>query len=71
VLEYEEDADKITITTTGRTFYKGDILIGADGIHSHVRTLISKHIEKIDGPLSKDLNNCKFSFNTSIIIPSR
>lgn len=68
--EYEEDADKITITTSGGTFYTGDILVGADGIHSRVRTLIAKRIEKIDEPLSKELNNCKCSFYTSTIIPS-
>ncbi|KAF9432287.1 hypothetical protein BGZ76_011019 [Entomortierella beljakovae] len=38
VLRYEEVNDKVIVHCVDGTTYKGDILLGADGVHSRVRT---------------------------------
>ncbi|KAL1879477.1 hypothetical protein Plec18167_003934 [Paecilomyces lecythidis] len=57
VTGYQQEADGITVTVSNGTVYQGDILVGADGIHSHVRTLLSKNIGETNETLSKEINN--------------
>lgn len=42
VVGYEETDDGVTITTQNGETYHGDILVGADGIHSTVRQLMAE-----------------------------
>jgi 2-polyprenyl-6-methoxyphenol hydroxylase-like FAD-dependent oxidoreductase len=37
VEKVEMTDDGVVVTTSDKSFYKGDILVGADGIHSSVR----------------------------------
>ncbi|GAD94132.1 hypothetical protein ATEG_05898 [Paecilomyces variotii No. 5] len=57
VIEYQQDTDGIAVTIADGTSYQGDILVGTDGIHSHVRTLLSKHIGEVNETLSTEINN--------------
>ncbi|KAJ9296677.1 hypothetical protein DTO271G3_4876 [Paecilomyces variotii] len=65
VLEYDQDADGVVVTTSAGVSYRGDILVGADGIHSQIRTLMSKHSEETKEPLSKETNNSTISPNNT------
>lgn len=40
IVGYEEADDGVTVTTQNGEQYHGDILVGADGIHSTVRELM-------------------------------
>ncbi|KAJ9205744.1 hypothetical protein DTO021D3_1334 [Paecilomyces variotii] len=57
VIEYDQDADGVVVTTSAGVSCRGDILVGADGIHSHIRTLMSKHTRETKEPLSRETNN--------------
>ncbi|KAI9923864.1 hypothetical protein ASPWEDRAFT_38644 [Aspergillus wentii DTO 134E9] len=49
VTAYEETTDGIIVTTADGITHRGDVLIGADGIHSRVRQLMAEHIS-LDNP---------------------
>ncbi|KAL1964470.1 hypothetical protein VTN77DRAFT_6896 [Rasamsonia byssochlamydoides] len=56
VVSYEEDSDGIIVTTADGRSFRGDILIGADGIHSRVRAVMSERIRKENHALSKEID---------------
>lgn len=41
----EQDSDGVTVSLTDGTSHRCDLLVGADGIGSHVRTLAFEHVE--------------------------
>lgn len=46
VADVEQDNEGVTVTTVDGRSFRGDILIGADGVHSKVRDLISMELQK-------------------------
>ncbi|KAF4309032.1 putative FAD binding domain protein [Botryosphaeria dothidea] len=52
---YQETEDGVSVTTTRGDVFHGTILIGADGIHSHVRAQIADEISTTQPELSKEL----------------
>lgn len=55
VVGYEETGDAITIRTDKGRLCQGSILIGADGIHSHIRTVMAEKIRPANPALAQDL----------------
>ncbi|KAJ9285879.1 hypothetical protein DTO027B5_3094 [Paecilomyces variotii] len=55
VVGYEETGDTITIRTDKGRLCQGSILIGADGIHSHIRTVMAEKIRPANPALAQDL----------------
>ncbi|KAL4953547.1 hypothetical protein BDW69DRAFT_200095 [Aspergillus filifer] len=55
VVDYEETTEGVTVITQDGQSHRGDILVGADGIHSQVRKLIADKIRPIDPTASKEL----------------
>ncbi|KAL4793129.1 hypothetical protein BDV19DRAFT_380412 [Aspergillus venezuelensis] len=55
VVDYEETAEGVTVITQDGHSHRGQILVGADGIHSQVRQLIADKIRPVDPTASKDL----------------
>ncbi|KAB2577963.1 putative fad binding domain protein [Lasiodiplodia theobromae] len=52
---YTESENGITVkTSTGETI-EGSILVGSDGIHSHVRTLMADEVAKTEPDLAKEI----------------
>lgn len=55
VESYTESENDITVkTSTGETI-EGSILVGSDGIHSHVRTLMADEIAKTEPDVAKEI----------------
>ncbi|KAL1880546.1 hypothetical protein VTK73DRAFT_5559 [Phialemonium thermophilum] len=55
IRDFEETDDGVSVTTdTGETIH-GSILIGADGIHSTVRQIMSRSLEKTDPEAARNL----------------
>lgn len=55
VQSLSQDSDGVTVTCTDGSGFRGDILVGADGVHSTVRRLISpelskRHVGDVNGP---------------------
>ncbi|KAJ5118781.1 hypothetical protein N7526_010418 [Penicillium atrosanguineum] len=68
VVEYEETAEGIILTTENGARHHGHILIGADGIHSKVRQLMADNIGVTNPNLARKINeaftseyNCIFA----------
>ncbi|KAJ9369296.1 hypothetical protein DTO282E5_5958 [Paecilomyces variotii] len=55
VVGYEETGDAITIRTDKGRLCQGSILIGADGIHSHIRIVMAEKIRPANPALAQDL----------------
>ncbi|KAL4742467.1 hypothetical protein BDV11DRAFT_211152 [Aspergillus similis] len=55
VVAYEETDDGVIVTTQDGKTHRGHILVGADGIHSHVRGQMAQRISKTDPALGKEL----------------
>lgn len=53
---YEETAEGVILTTEDGEQHRGDILIGADGIHSEIRKLMAQKIGVVDQILAKEIN---------------
>ena len=52
--------DEVLVRTTDRTLYRGDILVGADGIHSAIRTEMWRLANKMSpGWIPSDEHQCK------------
>lgn len=56
LLSYTEDDDGITVVTDTGESIRGNILIGADGIHSAVRRMMAQAYEKESADIAKDLS---------------
>jgi 2-polyprenyl-6-methoxyphenol hydroxylase-like FAD-dependent oxidoreductase len=56
VVGYEETSDGIIVMTQNGEQHYGDILIGADGVHSNVRQLMAEKISMVDENLAKRIN---------------
>ncbi|OMP89350.1 Zeaxanthin epoxidase, chloroplastic [Diplodia seriata] len=52
---YEQTEDGVSVTTNDGRVVQGSILVGADGIHSHVRGLMADEISKTDSVLAGEL----------------
>lgn len=68
MIKYDQDADGVVVTTSAGVSCRGDILVGADGIHSHIRTLMSKHTRETKEPLSRETNNSTVSPNNKLTL---
>jgi 2-polyprenyl-6-methoxyphenol hydroxylase-like FAD-dependent oxidoreductase len=56
IVSYEEESDsRIVVTTSDGRSFQGDILIGADGVHSRVRALMSDRISPTNQALSREI----------------
>ncbi|GME30195.1 putative FAD binding domain protein [Neofusicoccum parvum] len=55
VESYDETDEGVTVTTSNGESFSGSILIGADGIHSRVRTLMADQISKTQPDLATEL----------------
>lgn len=55
VTKYDEMADGIIVTTQDGETHRGDILIGADGIHSRVREVMAQKTSESDPEQSKEI----------------
>lgn len=55
--------DGVTVKTSDGATYKGDILVGADGIHSAVRGEMWRIANEVaPGWIPSDEHNCEFKF---------
>lgn len=60
--------DGVVVITSDKSSYKGDILIGADGIHSKVREEMWRLANKMSpGWIPSDEHICWFSYILSIV----
>jgi len=73
VTEIEQDESGATVHCKDGSTYTGDIVVGADGVHSAVKGLMQQHIEKSHpGTTEKDSNgvsaeyNCIFGIGNSV-----
>ncbi|KGO78275.1 Monooxygenase, FAD-binding [Penicillium italicum] len=71
VVEYEETAQGITVTTEDGEQHHGHILIGADGIHSKVRKLMADKISVTNQARAKEINEAFKSEYNCIFAVSR
>lgn len=55
VVSYAQTETGVEVTVSDGSVHHGDILIGADGIHSRVRGLMAKEIGKDDPDLSQEI----------------
>lgn len=55
IKDFVETDDGVTVTTENGETIEGSILIGADGIHSTIRELMAKSLEKTDPDAAKNL----------------
>ncbi|KAF4546159.1 FAD binding domain containing protein [Lasiodiplodia theobromae] len=55
IQSYQETEKGVSVTTNDGQVVHGSILVGADGIHSHVRGLMADVISKTDPVLAKEL----------------
>ncbi|EOD43599.1 putative fad binding domain protein [Neofusicoccum parvum UCRNP2] len=55
VASYTESEDGITVVTSTGESIKGSILVGSDGIHSHVRNLMADEVAKTQPELEKEI----------------
>lgn len=64
VCQIEHNDNGVVVECQDGSKYSGDIVVGADGIHSTVRTFMQEHIEKISpGKTNKDKNSITAEYN--------
>lgn len=55
IISYEESDEEVTVTLNSGTKHRGNLLIGADGVHSKVRDLMADKIDQIDESLANNI----------------
>ncbi|GME27080.1 Monooxygenase FAD-binding protein [Neofusicoccum parvum] len=58
VCSYEETESGVTVTVSDGSTYEGTILVGADGVHSKTRKLMSEKLRPKNKELWKNLQEC-------------
>ncbi|KAJ5689708.1 hypothetical protein N7462_004100 [Penicillium macrosclerotiorum] len=71
VVAYEETPEGVIVTTEDGEKHQGHILIGADGIHSKVRKLMTDKIGVVDQSLASEINEAFTSEYNCIFAVSR
>ncbi|KAK7699726.1 hypothetical protein SLS64_011499 [Diaporthe eres] len=71
VASYVESAEGVEVTTESGEVLKGDILIGADGVHSHIRNLLADKIDATDAAAAKKIRECYVSTYHAIFATSK
>ncbi|PWY92291.1 FAD/NAD(P)-binding domain-containing protein [Aspergillus heteromorphus CBS 117.55] len=71
VVAYDETTDGVVVTTADGNPHRGDILIGADGIHSRVRQLMAEKIHQTDRVASEKITKAFTSEYKCIFAVSR
>lgn len=66
VVSYEEHDDGVVVTTSDGRSFRGDVLVGADGIHSIVRAVMSERISRINHALSTEIDQGEIAFSSSL-----
>lgn len=71
VASFIESAEGVEVTTESGEVLKGDVLIGADGVHSHIRGLLADKIEATDAAAAQRMRECYVSTYHAIFATSR
>lgn len=71
VVSFTESENGVEVTTTHGEILKGDVLIGADGIHSSIRRLLAVKIESLDAPAAQEMREGFVSTYHCIFATSR
>lgn len=58
IASYKESDNGVTVYTSTGESIQGSILVGSDGIHSQVRTLMAQEVGKTEPELEKEINEC-------------
>lgn len=68
---FVESAEGVEVTTESGETFKGDVLLGADGVHSHIRRLLADKIEGTDAAAAQRMRECYVSTYHAIFATSR
>lgn len=71
VASFVESAEGVEVTTESGEILKGDILLGADGVHSHVRSLLAEKLDSTDAAAAQKMRECYVSTYHAIFATSR
>lgn len=71
VASFVESAEGVEVTTESGEVVRGDILIGADGVHSHIRSVLADKIEGTDGAAAQRMRECFVSSYHAVFATSR
>ncbi|POS72063.1 FAD binding domain-containing protein [Diaporthe helianthi] len=71
VASFVESEEGVEVTTESGEIIKGDILLGADGVHSHVRRLLADKIDGTDAAAAQRMRECYVSTYHAIFATSR
>lgn len=71
VASFVESAEGVEVTTESGEILKGDILIGADGVHSPIRNLLADKIDGTDAAVAQKMRECFVSTYQAIFATSR
>ncbi|KAI8191996.1 FAD-dependent monooxygenase paxM [Colletotrichum sp. SAR 10_86] len=71
VASFAESAEGVEVTTESGEILKGDILLGADGVHSHVRNLLAEKLDSTDAAAAQKMRECYVSTYHAIFATSR
>lgn len=67
VVSYEEADDGVVVTTNDGCSFRGDVLVGADGIHSRVRAVMLERISRIHHAAGTEIDQGETSSSSVII----
>ncbi|KHN94004.1 FAD dependent monooxygenase [Metarhizium album ARSEF 1941] len=67
VLAVESGDDSAVVKTSDGSTYKADIVVGADGVHSVVRSEIWRHVTKVSQPHATEQENSGIKYEYSCI----
>lgn len=71
VASFVESAEGVEVTTESGEVLKGDILIGADGVHSAIRGLMADKIDSTDAAAAQRMRECYVATYQAIFATSR